>query len=216
MFNFVRMSDGGIVRLKNIRSEVDIISDIASKVLTSSPIDFREFKNHQAIRKVIAKIVPGFEKMETIDQTREEFHIAGRVFHEPQFSTPNYKANFKAIPIPPLKGDIGEFCLMTIRSEGQFNSIIYDEEDIYRGQTQRDIVLMNLEDIQKKGLQPNDRVTVISKTGKLEHILLREFDIPVGNVAMYFPEANILVPAVMDGKSKTPSFKSLSVKIIAE
>lgn len=216
MFNFIRMSDGGIVRLRNIRSEVDIISDIASRVLSQSPIDFQEFKDHQAIRKVIAKIVPGFEKLETLDQTREEFHISGRVFHEPQFATPNYKANFKAIPIPPLKGEVGEFRLMTIRSEGQFNSIIYDEEDIYRGQTRRDVLLMNPEDILKKGLKPEDRVTVLSQTGKMEHILLREFDVPSGNVAMYFPEANILVPAVIDGKSKTPSFKSLTVKVIAE
>lgn len=46
MFNFVRLSDGGIVRLDNVRSEVDIISEIASKVLGDTPIDFRSFKDH--------------------------------------------------------------------------------------------------------------------------------------------------------------------------
>jgi hypothetical protein len=32
MFNFVRISDGGIVRLSNVKSEVDIITDIAPGV----------------------------------------------------------------------------------------------------------------------------------------------------------------------------------------
>lgn len=37
-----------------------------------------------------------------------------------------------------------------------------------------------------------------------------------GNILMYYPEANILVPRNHDKKSKTPSFKSVSVEIIVE
>ena len=32
---------------------------------------------------------------------------------------------------------------MTVRSEGQFNTVVYEEEDIYRGQERRDVILMN-------------------------------------------------------------------------
>ncbi len=32
---------------------------------------------------------------------------------------------------------------MTVRSEGQFNTVVYEEEDIYRGQDRRDVILMN-------------------------------------------------------------------------
>lgn len=212
MFNFVRMSDGGIVRLKNIRSEVEIISEIAARVLPNHPISFKEFQDHQQIRKSIAKIVPGFEQLETIMETKKEFQISGRTFHEPKFATSNYKANFAVVPIPELPREPDEFYLMTMRSEGQFNSIIYDEEDLYRGQNRRDIVLMNPTDIQKLGLQENDPIRVVSSAGSIDHFLVREFDVPPGNIAMYFPEANVLVPTNLDQKSKTPSFKSIRVK----
>lgn len=53
MFSFVRLSDGGIVRLDNVKSEVDIISELAIGVLGNEPINFSEFKTHSNIRKAI-------------------------------------------------------------------------------------------------------------------------------------------------------------------
>ncbi len=32
---------------------------------------------------------------------------------------------------------------MTVRSEGQFNTVVYEDEDIYRGQDRRDVILLN-------------------------------------------------------------------------
>lgn len=37
--------------------------------------------------------------------------------------------------------------MTTVRSEGQYNTIIYEFEDIYRGQTERYIILMNPTDM---------------------------------------------------------------------
>ena len=143
MFNFVRMSDGGIVRLDNVRSEVEIISEIAQKILGNDSVDFGRLKHHESLRQLIAKTVPGYEKMSKIDETGEEFQIPNRTFHAPYFVTPDHKANFRLCPIPLLKGEKGEFRMMTVRSEGQFNTVIYEDEDIYRGQKSRNVVLMN-------------------------------------------------------------------------
>jgi len=44
---------------------------------------------------------------------------------------------------------------------------------------------------------------------------VRDFDIPKGNAAMYYPEANVLTPRTLDPKSGTPSFKSMLVTISA-
>tara|TARA_B100000315_G_scaffold253559_1_gene292591 strand:+ start:10553 stop:12712 length:2160 start_codon:yes stop_codon:yes gene_type:complete len=213
MFNFVRMSDGGIVRLDNVRSEVEIISDIAQKVFWDSPIEFEKLKHHQNLRKTIAQMVPGFEKMSEMDETEKEFHISGRTFHQARFATPDHKANFRICSIPSLKGEKGDFRMMTVRSEGQFNSIIYEEEDIYREQTSRRVVLMNKVDIKNKGLQENDLVTLESSVGKMERVMVREFDIPCGNVMTYYPESNVLVPTTTDPRSLTPGFKLVWVKI---
>jgi hypothetical protein len=47
----------------------------------------------------------------------------------------------------------------------------------------------------------------------MSSILARAFDIPPGNAAMYYPEANALVPRVADAESHTPVFKSVVVTI---
>ncbi|MSQ95294.1 MAG: FdhF/YdeP family oxidoreductase [Gemmataceae bacterium] len=216
MFNFVRLSDGGIARHANPRSEVKILCDVADQLLGSNgPVNWKSLENHCQIRQMIAQIIPGYEVIGQIDATKQEFHIAGRTFHEPKFKTPTGKAHFRAVQIPLLRGDANQLRLMTIRSEGQFNTVVYEEEDIYRGQERRDVILMSRADIERLGLQIDQRVTVTSAAGAMPNILVRAFDIKPGNAAMYFPEANVLVPAIVDSASKTPAFKSVLVRVVA-
>ena len=121
---------------------------------------------------------------------------------------------FHAVPLPPLRGDgDGELRLTTIRSEGQFNTVVYEEEDLYRGQDRRDVILMNAADIDRLGFQVDERVRVSTPTGALSNLLVREFDVPAGNAVMYYPEANILIPRVSDAASGTPSFKNVVVRV---
>lgn len=104
---------------------------------------------------------------------------------------------------------------MTIRSEGQFNTVVYEEEDTYRGQERRDVILMSQQDIARLGLKVDQRVSVTSEAGAMHDILVRACDIKPGNAAMYYPEANVLVPTTVDPASKTPAFKSVLVTISA-
>lgn len=41
----------------------------------------------------------------------------------------------------------------------------------------------------------------------------REAPIRAGNVAMYYPEANTLVPRIVDPRSRTPAFKDVRVRV---
>jgi molybdopterin-dependent oxidoreductase alpha subunit len=216
MFNFVRLSDGGPARQADARGEVTILCDIADRLLGSDgPVHWRSLENHCHVRQMIAQIIPGYEAIGAIDTTRQEFQIDGRTLHEPRFKTPTGKARFRAVPIPVLHQEGGQLRLMTIRSEGQFNTVVYEEEDIYRGQDRRDVILMNRADIDRLGLKVDQRVTVRSDTGALHNVLVREFDIKAGNAAMYYPEANAIVPAIVDPASKTPAFKSVLVTVTA-
>lgn len=216
MFNFVRMSDGGIVRLDNVHSEVDIISQIADEVLGKDIIDFEQFKKYNNLRKAIGITIPGFDKIADIDEAKTEFQIEGRTLAQKEFPTIDKKATFKVCPIPELKGAEGDFRMMSIRSEGQYNSIIYEEEDLYRNQSSRWVVLMNKEDLFQKGLKENDLVTLESSVGKMKHVKVRVFDIPSGNVMTYYPESNVLVSNATDPRSKTPGFKLTLVKMVLE
>ena len=47
----------------------------------------------------------------------------------------------------------------------------------------------------------------------MEEVKVKAFDIPKGNVATFFPEANVLIPNLVDDQSKTPGFKSVAVRI---
>jgi molybdopterin-dependent oxidoreductase alpha subunit len=214
MFNFVRLSDGGPGRYEGPRSEVAVIAELGRRVLGErSPVDWSTLHECMNVRQIIAQVVPGFEPLAEIDATKNEFHIAGRTLHSPRFPTPSRKAQFAAVPLPAAAERDGELRLMTIRSEGQFNTVVYEEEDIYRGQERRDVILMNIADIERLGLRPDQSVTVRSAVGAMHGIRVRPFDIRAGNAAMYYPEANALVPAVTDPDSKTPAFKAVPVTV---
>jgi molybdopterin-dependent oxidoreductase alpha subunit len=217
MFNFVRLSDGRRQRLQGPRGEVGLIAAVARGVLgDGSPIDWQALERHCHVRELIGRIIPGYAKIAAIDRTREEFHVGGRLLREPRFPTPSGKANFVPHGLPELPDDGTRLRLMTVRSEGQFNTVVYEEEDIYRGQDRRDVILMNPADIARRGLTADQRVTVRSDAGRMQDVLVRPFDIRAGNALMYFPEANVLVPRAVDPRSKTPAFKHVLVAVEAE
>lgn len=215
MFNFVRLSDGGAARHQGPRAEIDIIATLGRMVgAGAGAVDWESLRDACQVRQLIAQVVPGFEKLGDIDRTRQEFQIPGRTFHTPRFATPSGKAHFAAHPLPPQHE--GGLRLMTVRSEGQFNTVVYEEEDIYRGQERRDVILLNPADIERLGLRRDQRVTVRSSAGEMRHVLVRPYDIRAGNALMYYPEANVLVPITTDPESKTPAFKSVAITVEAE
>jgi molybdopterin-dependent oxidoreductase alpha subunit len=217
MFNYVRLSDGGPRRHEGPRSEVQVIAEIARRVMPADgPLDWAVMEHTGKIRQAIAKVVPGFEKLAEIDRTKQEFHLPGRTFHEPKFATPDGKAVLHIHDLPDLAGGDGQLRLMTVRSEGQFNTVVYEEEDIYRGQERRDVILMHPDDLAHRGLVENEKVTVRSEAGVMHNLLARPFsEIRAGNALMYYPEANVLVPRSVDPLSKTPAFKSVLVTVEA-
>ena len=244
MFNYIRMSDGGPQRHTGTRSEIDVIASIAEGVfakaeggrrkgegtityddangippsalpLRPSPLDWSSMRSPAQIRQAIARIVPGFEKLAEIDRTKQEFQIGGRTFHTPQFATPDGRARIHTHDLPPLAGTgPAEIRLMTIRSEGQFNTVVYEDEDVYRGIDRRDVILLHPDDLRRFGVKDGDRVTIHGPAGSMHNIIATAFDaIRAGNAAMYYPECNVLVSRELDPQSKTPAFKGVIVRV---
>lgn len=218
MFSYVRISDGGPSRYQGPRSEVSILAALGRKLIgEKGNLDWSALESHAAVRKLIGSLIPDYAAMEHIDEKREEFHVPGRAVDGYHFPTATGKAKFHALSLPPAPSvDNGTLRMMTIRSEGQFNTVVYDEEDIYRGQERRDVILMNPADLSRLGLTANQRVRVKSETGEMRYLLARPFDIRQGGALMYYPEANTLVPTTLDPLSKTPAFKSIEVTVAAE
>ena len=111
--------------------------------------------------------------------------------------------------------------LMTMRTHDQFNTTIYDNDDRYRGvYGTRLAVFMNADDLHQRGLKDGDSVDVESHS---EHdderriargFRVVSFDVPRGCCAMYFPEANVLVPRQSYAiGSRTPLSKFVPVTV---
>ena len=216
MFNLVRLSEGGEPFPDGeLRSEVAILAELAERILPAGAdgeprFDWSRLRSHAALREEIAKAVPGYADA----ASGREFQVGGRTYHEPAFGTEDGKAHFAVTPLPgPLVDRVaGELAMMTIRSEGQFNTVVYEEEDLYRGVDRRDVVLMAAADAARLGLGEGQRVRVRSASGAM-NVRVALVDIRAGNCAMYYPEANVLVPARLDERSKTPAFKSVAVTV---
>jgi len=110
--------------------------------------------------------------------------------------------------------------MMTIRSHDQYNTTVYGLDDRYRGiKGERRVVLLNSADMVTLGLVERQVVDLVSEHNGTERRVARfivvPYDIPAGNCATYFPEANPLVP--LDSvalKSNTPTSKSVVVRVV--
>jgi molybdopterin-dependent oxidoreductase alpha subunit len=214
MFNYVRLSDGGIHRLDNVRPEVDILCELGQRVLPETPIPFSKLSTHRNLRSAIARIVPGMEDLADIDIAKREFHVRNRLLHAPSFQTSSGKARFNVRSLPEhLPAAEDQFILSTVRSEGQFNTTIYEREDSYRQVQSRWIVLMNPNDMAELNLNATDRVTLVSDHGRMEGVQAYPYGLPTRNLLAYFPEANVLTSTAVDPESKTPAFKLTPVQI---
>ncbi len=225
--NFVRLNDEGKSHLQpdnsDLISEVELITEIAYRLHDEIPINWRKLQDTVYVRELIAKTIPGYEKIGTIDQNQEEFTIKGRIFKEPKFPTFDGKAQMFVTPLPQLvlpnksAFDIAEnqpgivVILGTGRSYGQHNTVVYRNEDKYRNIPHRYCILMNSSDIKKAGFQEHQRVIVKGNAGELENIEIICGEIREGVAFMFYPEANVLFKAEIDPKSGTPAYKRVPV-----
>lgn len=226
MFNYVRLSDGGIDRLDGPRSEVDVLVNLASRVIkatrpeVAAAFDMRQLASHDNIRSAIATAVPGMAALKDIAVAKREFHVQNRLLHTPVFHTETGKARFCLHPSGLTEqgssvssGSPFPFMLATVRSEGQFNSIVYEERDSYRGADHRWVLFMGPDDMEELGLMQGSRVTLASEVGRMADLEVRRFDLPSGSLMAYYPEANCLTGRSRDPRSQTPNFKSVPVAV---
>jgi molybdopterin-dependent oxidoreductase alpha subunit len=215
MFNYVRLSEGGSEpATHDMRSEVEIIAGLAQRMLPAGKVDWSRLTSHDALRAAIADVVPGWEALRDMGRTKKEFTIEGRVRHTADFPLPGGKARLFVTPIPDNVPPPGHLMLMTLRSEGQFNTVVYDTEDIYRAIDRRDVVMLNAGDAAAMGLKHDDVVRVETEAGAMDGLRVRLLDVPPGSLVMYYPEANAVVPRRIDPQSGTPAFKSAPARLV--
>ncbi len=202
-----------------LRSEVAIVCGIASKLVGEDRVAWASLAvDYDRIRDLIARVVPGFTDFNARVRSDDGFQLpnSGR---DGSFAPIGGRAKFQISTPPDLSLPAGRLRMMTIRSHDQYNTTVYGLDDRYRGlRGERRVVFVNPLDAHELGLVERQVVDLVSEWDDGERVAERfivvPYDLPRGNAATYFPEANVLVPldSVAD-RSMTPTSKSVVIRI---
>jgi molybdopterin-dependent oxidoreductase alpha subunit len=223
--SMVHASSGGLKPAsEHLKSEPAIIGALAQATLPDSKVPWKELVgDYRLIRDKIEEVFPDFRNFnERVAQPggfRLTVPASNRVW-----KTTSGKAAFlvvSGLEEDPRCDEPGALILATVRSHDQYNTTIYGPNDRYRGITgRRDILFMNAADLAARGLQHGDIVDVETLCGDedtprtLSGLTAVAFDIAIGSVATYYPEANSLIAIDQyDRRSGTPSYKSVPVAV---
>jgi len=204
----------------NLLSEPVIVCSLAKATLGGrSKVTWDKYLEHyDHIRSDIEKTIPGFERY------NERIRIPGGFYlpncaRDGSFDTATQKAHFTITKVSNVILKEDELMMMSIRSHDQFNTTIYGLNDRYRGiYNERRIILMNQQDMNKRGLKKEELVDLYSYDDGKERVarkfLVIPYPIPETCAATYFPEANVLVSInSVAEKSNTPVSKLVVIKV---
>jgi molybdopterin-dependent oxidoreductase alpha subunit len=217
----VHSSKGVLQPISNdLLSEPVIVCRLAKATLkNNSKVNWDKYLQHyDHIRDDIEQTIPGFEKY------NERVRMAGGFYlpncnRDGNFDTVSQKAHFTATKHTVINLADDEMMMMTIRSHDQFNTTIYGLNDRYRGiYNERRVILMNQQDMNKRGLQKEYVVDIYNYHDGVERVarkfIVIPYPIPETCTATYFPETNVLVPiSSVAEKSNTPTSKLVIIKV---
>ena len=191
-------------RIGEARAEWEIFAELAARV-DPERAHLIEFRDADAIRAEIAAVVPMYVGVDGLAKLGDSVQWGGsRLGRDGRFATADGKAHFAAVR--PADDDLGpgEFVLSTRRGK-QFNSMVFAATDPLTG-APRDAVLMSDADAARLSVAAGTRVVLRSQFGEMEarvHIA----PIHAGNVQVFFPEGNVLLPAgIRDPGSGVPDY----------
>ena len=209
----------------HLLSEPAIVASIAKRVLPPNPhVNWDAWvADYGRIRDAIEATYP--EKFKDFNKRLFEpgGFWKGNKAAERIWQTPSGKAEFLApsgLSATGFEDKGGQYRLMTLRSNDQFNTTIYGYHDRFRGvMGTRDVLFMNAEDMMEEGLKEGDVITLEapSKDGRVRRrpgLIATVYNIPRGCLGAYYPECNVLIPIEHHAEeSHVPAAKSVPVII---
>jgi molybdopterin-dependent oxidoreductase alpha subunit len=210
----------------HLLSEPKIVAELAKATLAVNPkLDWDAWvADYARIRDAIEQTYP-----EMFRDFNRRFLTPGG-FRRPiaasrrEWKTKNGKANF-VVPSslnedPDMPEDSHDVLrMMTLRSNDQFNTTIYGYSDRFRGiEGTRMVVLMNRNDVDRLRLKSGELVGIRTMANdrirEMHGFRVTPYDIPVGCIGTYYPEANALIPLWHHAeRSKVPAAKSIPVTV---
>jgi molybdopterin-dependent oxidoreductase alpha subunit len=211
----VHRSRGGLKPASSfLKSEPWIVGQLAQATLGSTHLPWTDLATHyDSIRDLMERSLVGFTDYNSRVRQPNGFALPNPPRDEQSFATPDGLAHFTTHELPHVHVEKDHYVLMTLRSHDQYNTTIYGLHDRYRGiHGHRRVLLMNAEDMVERGWKTKQKINITSHfNGEERHSenwLLIPYEIPRGNLAAYFPEANSLIPLESTADvSNTPTSK---------
>jgi len=212
---------------KHLRSEVEIVCRIAMATLDPNPrVPWQGWiDDYSRIRDAIGQTYPAI-----FYDYNKRMHEPGG-FHKPMPARKRewHTKTGKALIITPtaleedrdMPAEGAEVLrMMTLRSNDQFNTTIYGFDDRFRGvKGTRMAVLMNRADMARLNVAEGEVVSLVTQSTDGVHremagFLVTPYNIPLGCIGTYYPEANALLPLSHHAEgSKTPAAKNIPVRV---
>ncbi|NDI36146.1 FdhF/YdeP family oxidoreductase [Chengkuizengella sediminis] len=198
-------------RIEEARAEWEIYVDLVKRMKPEFN-HLINFQNTQSIREEIAKANRNYDGIQHLSKKGDFFQWGGAWLCEDGFfPTENRKGTLLPIHLPEMRKTEGHFYITTRRGK-QFNSMIYGSNDPFNS-AGRNGVLIHLDDAQELYISENDAVVVYNQYG-LFHGRAKFVNIRRGNVEVYWPEGNVLIPkGVYEKHAGIPEYNT---KVIIE
>ena len=176
------------------------------------------FQSAAAIRAEIARAVPLYTGIETLQRKGDQVQWGGRTLYaDGRFATADGKAHFAPIDAGrpahatvlgvEVAVDPSRAFRVSTRRGKQFNSMIQRDVDPLTG-AHRDDVLMSATDMARLGIQEGDAVELRSASGAMTG-RARAAEIVPGNLEVHWPEGNVLLDAgAIDHASMEPDYNA--------
>ena len=176
---------------KDIKSEVQIIADLAAYVLGDSDIPWQAMsQDFDIIRDYVAQAIDGFEDFNhRVREADRGFHLYHPARHrvwntdsgKAQFEVPKYPITFVARQMAEASEDLQAeidhsldenaaandlqkvWQLTSVRSHDQFNTMIFGHQDRYRQTERRDVLFMHPDEISRLGWQKAIKLLFLAK-----------------------------------------------------
>jgi predicted molibdopterin-dependent oxidoreductase YjgC len=209
-------------RVGSARPEWQVFGDAMARAFPDRAHRIR-FESAAAIRAEIARAVPLYAGIETLDAKGDQVQWGGRTLYaDGRFNTPDGKAHFasvtprfnaeraEAAEASASAGSAGSALIVfrvSTRRGKQFNSMVQRDVDPLTG-AHREDVLISADDLRRVGL---DEGTAVELTSAFGSFLGRLKSAPIhpGNLEVHWPEANALLsPSAIDPDSMEPDYNA--------
>ncbi|WP_309122336.1 FdhF/YdeP family oxidoreductase [Paenibacillus sp.] len=178
-------------RIEEARAEWQIYADLARRVKPEEA-ERVAFASAEAIRAEIARANPSYDGIQHLRRKGDVFQWGGAWLCEGGVCpTADGRGRLLPIALPETRREEGRYFLTTRRGK-QFNSMIYGEKDPFNAADRRD-VLLHPSDAAAHGIADGDGVVLHNRYGVF-HGRAKLADTRPGNLAVYWPEGNALLP----------------------